>query len=53
MSGYKQQVEEMLASIDVAADFEDSLPSSGGRRTWVAVKMVCVLLLVICCLFKR
>lgn len=42
---YKQIVQEMIHSIDVAADFEDKhLPpgSSKGRRTWVAVKLVCM-----------
>jgi len=35
----------MIHSIDVAADFEDSL-SGEGRRTWVAVKIVSLLWLV-------
>ena len=42
---YKQIVQEMIHSIDVAADFEDKhLPpgSAKGRRTWVAVKLVSV-----------
>lgn len=38
-------VQEMIRSIDVAADFEDShareTPGSG-RRTWVAIKLVSV-----------
>ena len=41
---YKQIVREMIHSIDVAADFEDRhLPvgSNTGRKTWVAVKLVC------------
>lgn len=40
---HKQGVQEMIHSIDIAADFEDKhLPpgSSKGRRTWVAVKLV-------------
>lgn len=47
---YKQCVQEMIHSIDVAADFEDKhLPpgSSKGRRTWVAVKLVRVLSLLV------
>lgn len=44
---YKRCVDEMIRSIDVAADFEDGIvgnePQTGsGRRTWVAIKMVCV-----------
>ena len=41
---YKQIIQEMIHSIDVAAGFEDRhLPagSSTGRKTWVAVKLVC------------
>lgn len=39
---HKQIVEEMIHSIDVSADFEDHRSASRtGRRTWVAVKMVC------------
>lgn len=33
----------MLRCIDIAADFEDALPAgagAGGRKTWVAIKMV-------------
>jgi proline dehydrogenase len=39
---HKRIVDEMIRCIDVAADFEDSFAdkSSGGRRTWVAIKMV-------------
>ena len=40
---HKQGVQEMIHSIDIAADFEDKhLPAgtSKGRRTWVAVKLV-------------
>ncbi|KAF7796593.1 hypothetical protein EIP86_007774 [Pleurotus ostreatoroseus] len=43
---YKRIVQEMIHSIDVAADFEDKhLPpgSSQGRRTWVAVKLSALL----------
>lgn len=36
---HKRIIKEMIHSIDVAADFEDSL-NDGGRRTWVAVKIV-------------
>ncbi|KZT42869.1 FAD-linked oxidoreductase [Sistotremastrum suecicum HHB10207 ss-3] len=38
---YKQNVEEMIHSIDIAADFEASLGSVSGasRKTWVALKM--------------
>ncbi|KAF5356255.1 hypothetical protein D9756_004340 [Leucocoprinus leucothites] len=35
---HKFLIREMIHSIDIAADFEDSL-SDGGRRTWLAVKM--------------
>lgn len=39
---HKKIVDEMIRSIDVAANFEDKLDHGGvaGRRTWVAVKMV-------------
>jgi proline dehydrogenase len=37
---YKRIVEEIIRSIDVAADFDDHFSSSVGRKTWVAVKMV-------------
>jgi proline dehydrogenase len=36
---HKQLIKEIIHSIDVAANFEDSV-SNGGRRTWVAVKLV-------------
>ncbi|KIK65953.1 hypothetical protein GYMLUDRAFT_38417 [Collybiopsis luxurians FD-317 M1] len=39
---YKRCVDEMVRSIDVAADFEDNIvgkESHHGRRTWVAIKM--------------
>ncbi|KAF9074035.1 FAD-linked oxidoreductase [Rhodocollybia butyracea] len=39
---YKRCVDEMVRSIDVAAEFEDSIvgkESHSGRRTWVAIKM--------------
>lgn len=42
---YMRNVNEMVHSIDVAADFEDMLAgkkgSGLGRKTWVAVKLVC------------
>ncbi len=41
---YMRNVDEMMHSIDVAADFEDRLAnergSDFGRKTWVAVKLV-------------
>jgi len=38
---HKRIVEEMIRSIDVAADFEDELGAQVvGRRTWVAIKLV-------------
>ena len=42
---HKRIVQEMIRSIDVAADFEDrhasgSSSTAAGRRTWVAVKLV-------------
>ncbi|KAL4244149.1 Proline dehydrogenase [Abortiporus biennis] len=42
---HKRVVEEMIRSIEVAADFEDahSGNSSKGRRTWVAVKLTAML----------
>lgn len=41
---HKAIVDEMLHCIDVAADFEDGLVAKQtGRRTWVAVKIVCPL----------
>ncbi|KAE9396538.1 FAD-linked oxidoreductase [Gymnopus androsaceus JB14] len=43
---YKRCVNEMIRSIDVAADFEDGLvgsESQTGRRTWVAIKMTALL----------
>lgn len=39
---HKRIVQEMIRSIDVAADFEDSRAranESSGRRTWVAIKL--------------
>ena len=41
----KRIVQDMIRSIDVAADFEDSTSqargtTSSGRRTWVAIKVV-------------
>lgn len=45
MKPHKRIVDEMLTSIDVAADFEDSYARShtqslAGRKTWVAIKLV-------------
>ncbi|KAI0038960.1 FAD-linked oxidoreductase [Auriscalpium vulgare] len=44
---HKRIVQEMLRSIDVAADFEDQYaPAAGasaGRRTWVAIKLSALL----------
>jgi proline dehydrogenase len=39
---HKRIVDEMIRCIDVAADFEDGIADKfrGGRRTWVAVKIV-------------
>ena len=37
---HSQMVEEAIRSIDVAADYEDSLPTPGERSTWVAIKLV-------------
>jgi proline dehydrogenase len=40
---HKRIVQEMIRSIDVAADFEDSQAREtlgSGRRTWVAMKVV-------------
>jgi proline dehydrogenase len=46
---HKRIVEEMIHCIDVAADFEDQRQSKVGervlgRRTWVALKLVSILL---------
>ena len=41
---HRQIIQEMIHSVDVAADFEDKHrlgKSLRGRRTWVAVKLVC------------
>jgi hypothetical protein len=38
---YKARVKETLRCIDVAADFEDEM-NSGQRKTWVAIKLVCM-----------
>ncbi|THH14255.1 hypothetical protein EW146_g6052 [Bondarzewia mesenterica] len=47
VSVYKQIRQEMIGSIDVAADFEDQRASgssfAAGRRTWVAVKLSALL----------
>ncbi|THV05219.1 FAD-linked oxidoreductase [Dendrothele bispora CBS 962.96] len=42
---YRRIVNEMIHSIDVAADFEDEIAGNAliGRRTWVAVKMTALL----------
>ncbi|KAI5120872.1 hypothetical protein M0805_008244 [Coniferiporia weirii] len=44
---YKQVVDEMIRSIDVAADFEDKRRigrgRTAGRRTWVAIKLTALL----------
>ncbi|KAG7090579.1 hypothetical protein E1B28_009686 [Marasmius oreades] len=42
---HKRIVNEMIRSIDVAADFEDGILKGAptGRRTWVAVKMTALL----------
>ncbi|ETW87760.1 hypothetical protein HETIRDRAFT_122039 [Heterobasidion irregulare TC 32-1] len=45
---HKRIVQEMIRSIDVAADFEDrhasgSSSTAAGRRTWVAVKLTALL----------
>ena len=48
--GHKRIVQEMIRSIDAAADFEDSqshADESSGRRTWVAVKLVRSLFLIL------
>ena len=37
---HSQMVEEMIRSIDAAADYEDSLSPPGERSTWVAIKLV-------------
>jgi len=37
---HSQIVEEMIRSIDAAADYEDSLSTPGERSTWVAIKLV-------------
>ena len=39
---HKHNVDEMIRCIDVAGDFEDGIADTpaGGRRTWVAIKMV-------------
>ncbi|KAJ4485303.1 FAD-linked oxidoreductase [Lentinula aciculospora] len=43
---HKRCVDEMIRSIDVAADFEDDIVGKhvqSGRRTWVAIKMTALL----------
>lgn len=39
-SPHEAIIEEMVRSVDFAADFEDGLAQAAGRRTWVAVKVV-------------
>jgi proline dehydrogenase len=41
---WKKNVQEILASVDFAGDFDDE--QAGGRKTWVAVKLVGLLLSV-------
>jgi proline dehydrogenase len=45
---HKRIVDEMIHCIDVAADFEDSFTdkSTGGRRTWVAIKIVSLVTII-------
>lgn len=35
-----QMVEEMIRSIDAAAEYEDALSTPAERSTWVAIKLV-------------
>ena len=37
---HSQTVEEMINSIDAAADYEDTLSTPAERSTWVAIKLV-------------
>ena len=37
---HSQMVEEMIHSIDAAADYEDTLSTPTERSTWVAIKLV-------------
>lgn len=37
---HKRIVEQLIESIDIAADFDDRFSSSTGRKSWIAVKMV-------------
>ena len=37
---HSQMVEEMIHSIDAAADYEDALSTPTERSTWVAIKLV-------------
>ena len=37
---HTQMVEEMIRSIDTAADYEDTISTSAERSTWVAIKLV-------------
>ena len=37
---HSEMVEEMIHSIDAAADYEDALSTPAERSTWVAIKLV-------------
>lgn len=37
---HSRMVEEMIHSIDAAADYEDTLSTPAERSTWVAIKLV-------------
>lgn len=37
---HSQMVEEIIHSIDAAADYEDTLSTPAERSTWVAIKLV-------------
>jgi len=39
-ASHGQMVEEMIRSIDAAADYEDSISTPAERSTWVAIKLV-------------
>jgi hypothetical protein len=41
---WKKNLQEILASVNFAGDFEDT--QAGGRKTWVAVKLVCLSLFI-------
>jgi len=40
---WRQNVEETIRCIDVAGSFEDRIGGEKGRKTWVAIKLVCPL----------